>query len=299
MDIQLQVLEFFQSIKNPILDVVFTILTISTEVPIIVVFAAAMYWCINKRNGQRLLFSLTTNIAINSGIKELIKSPRPIGVDGINSMRQETATGYAFPSGHTQTATTFWTSLIMIYKNKSIITLGLIMILGVGISRLYLGVHWPVDVIGGWIFGVIFTIISIRVFDKANESKNYLLLILYTIPFGLYAYVLQSESYTKMFGLLTGFVLGYIVEDKFVNFKTINNYNEKINFRRRDIHIQENYNKSTIYRFLLGMATLAVVYVGLEYLMIDGMWYGFLKYALLTFCAVGVVPVLFKIFKLS
>ena len=176
MNFQLNILKFFQSMRNPILNAFFLILTISTEVPVVVLLTAIIYWCINKKYGQKLLFTLIPNIVINTGIKELVKEPRPIGAKGLKSLRTETATGYSFPSGHTQTATTFWTSLILIFKQKWIYILGSIMILGVGLSRLYLGVHWPVDVVGGWIFGIVFTVIFAKLFDIVDKSKNYKLL---------------------------------------------------------------------------------------------------------------------------
>ena len=54
MNIQINILKFFQSIRNPILNAFFLILTISTEVPVIVILTAIMYWCINKKYGQKL-----------------------------------------------------------------------------------------------------------------------------------------------------------------------------------------------------------------------------------------------------
>lgn len=231
MNIQINILKFFQSIRNPILNAFFLILTISTEVPVIVILTAIMYWCINKKYGQKLLFSLTANIAINTGIKEYVKAPRPIGTEGLESLRVSTATGYSFPSGHTQTATTFWTSLMIIFRQKWMYILGLIMILGVGLSRLYLGVHWPIDVICGWIFGIVFTIMFSKLFDIVDKNKDYIV--------------------------------------------------------------------KSAYRFILGIFTLLLVFLILNYIMPKYVLFKFIKYLIITLYAVAGVPALFKITKLA
>ena len=253
MDIQLSILQFFQSLRSGILDTLFLILTISTEIPVIVLLTTIMYWCINKKYGQKILFSLVGNVAINSGIKDVIKAKRPIGIEGIISQRVSTATGYSFPSGHTQTATSFWTSIIIIFKNTWISIIGAIIILGVGISRLYLGVHWPIDVIFGWGFGIIFTVIFSKFFDYVDNEKKYLSLVLMLIPFALVAFLVNSSSYIKSFGLLTGFVLGYIVEDRYIQFETVSKNKNRINFSNK----KDNKIAKNICRFLLGIITLA------------------------------------------
>ena len=139
MNIQINILKFFQSIRNPILNAFFLILTISTEVPVIVILTAIMYWCINKKYGQKLLFSLTANIAINTGIKEYVKAPRPIGTEGLESLRVSTATGYSFPSGHTQGTASFWGAIAIYLKKNYMYAISGIIIVSVAISRLYLG----------------------------------------------------------------------------------------------------------------------------------------------------------------
>ena len=298
MDFQLNILKFFQSMRNPILNAFFLKLTISTEVPVVVLLTAIMYWCINKKYGQKLLFALIPNIIINTGIKELVKEPRPIGAKGLTSLRTETATGYSFPSGHTQTATTFWTSLIIIFKKKWTYILGSIIILGVGISRLYLGVHWPVDVIFGWIFGIVFTVIFAKLFDIVDESKNYKLLFLVLIPFILFIFIVKSESYIKILGLLLGLIIGYIIEDKFINFKTINDYKKE-----EDSNYKVNNNKDYIikcaYRFILGIITLGFLYLVLDYLMPDYAILSSIKYLIVSSYGIAGVPALFKVVKLD
>ena len=92
MNMQVEILKFIQSFKNPILNILFLIITISTEVPVVLIVASILYWCVNKKYGERLLFALIGNVALNTGVKEFFKVQRPIGVDGIESMRVSTAT---------------------------------------------------------------------------------------------------------------------------------------------------------------------------------------------------------------
>ena len=297
MNIQINILKFFQVMRNPILNALFLVLTISTEVPVIIIFSAIMYWCINKKYGQKLLFSLVGNITVNTGIKEFVKAPRPIGTEGLESLRVSTATGYSFPSGHTQTATTFWMSLILIFRKKWINILGLIMILGVGLSRLYLGVHWPIDVIFGWIFGILFTLIFTKIFNIVDKNKNYKLLWLTLIPFIIFIFIVKSESYIKMLGLLVGFILGYIIEDKYVKFNTIDEYKKEDNF---DLKIEKkDYIIKSVYRFLLGIFTLLALFLILQYVLPKHVLFKFIKYLVLVVYAVAGVPALFKITKLA
>ena len=297
MNIQVNILKFFQAMRNPILNALFLVLTISTEVPVIIIFSAIMYWCINKKYGQKLLFSLVGNITVNTGIKEFVKAPRPIGTEGLESLRVSTATGYSFPSGHTQTATTFWMSLILIFRKKWIYILGTVMIIGVGISRLYLGVHWPIDVIFGWIFGILFTLIFTKIFDIVDKNKNYKLLLLTLIPFMIFIFIVKSESYIKRLGLLVGFILGYIIEDKYVKFNTIDEYKKEDN---SDLKIEKkDYIIKSVYRFLLGIFTLLGLFLVLQYILPEYVLFKFIKYLVLVVYAVAGVPTLFKITKLA
>lgn len=280
MDIQVEILKYIQSFKNPIFNLIFLIITISTEVPVILIVASVLYWCVSKRYGQKLLFALTSNIAINAGVKEYFKAPRPIGTQGIESMRTETATGYSFPSGHTQTGTTFWVSIMSILKNKYMYIIGSILFLCIGLSRLYLGVHWPIDVLFGWIFGILFTLICNLILEKieANNSYKYFLFLL--IPMTIWIFIVNSIEYVKMFGLLSGFIVGYIIENEYVKF-TI------------DVSI-----KSKIFRYIFGLITLGIVYIGLKVIMPQNAVGAYIRYFGLMVYAIAIAPLLFnKIWK--
>ena len=306
MGSQLDILMYLQSIRNELLTGIFTFFTICTEVPVITVLTGVIYWCINKKAGQRTLFALCGSLNINAGVKNYVKMPRPIGTDGLQSLRIETATGYSFPSGHTQTSTTFWTSMMYLFRKSWIYIIGILMIIGAGISRLYLGVHWPMDVIVAWGFGIILSIVFIKLFDYIDDSKNYYILVVFMLIFGVCTYFIGGEDLYKMFGLYTGFALGYMVEDTFINFSTENETRRKNIFAKKTSK-NEGLGKK-ILRFVVGIISLLAVYLLLNYVqdtlivnkseeIINIIKY--LKYTIVVFWGVAGAPALFKLFKLA
>lgn len=306
MGFQLDILMYLQSIRNELLTSIFTFFTICTEVPVITVLTGILYWCINKKAGQRTLFALCGSLNINAGVKNFVKMPRPIGTEGLESLRVETATRYSFPSGHTQTATTFWTSMMYLFRKAWIYIVGILMILGAGISRLYLGVHWPMDVIVGWVFGIALSILFIKLFDYIDDSKNYYILVGLILIFGICTYFIGGEDLYKMFGLYTGFALGYMVEDTYINFSTENESRRKNIFAKTPSR-NEGLGKK-ILRFIVGIISLLAVYLLLNY-MEDTLIVGkteeiiniikYLKYTFVVFWGMAGAPALFKLFRLA
>ena len=69
----MDILLYFQSIRSDILTTIFTGFTICTEQVAVVLIAAIMYWCVDKKCGQRLLFAVTGSITINSALKNFFK----------------------------------------------------------------------------------------------------------------------------------------------------------------------------------------------------------------------------------
>ena len=306
MEYQLNILMYLQSIRNELLTGIFTFFTICTEVPVITVLTGILYWCINKKAGQRVMLALAGSLNINAGVKNFVKMERPIGTKGLESIRIETADGYSFPSGHKQTSTTFWTAMMIQFKKVWIYVLGILMILGAGISRLYLAVHWPMDVIAGWIFGIVLSILFVKLFDYIDDSKNYYILVGLMLIFGVSTYFIGGEDFYKLFGLFTGFVLGYMVEDTYINFSTDNGKQRKNIFAKNT----SNYGSvgSKILRFIVGIISLLAVYLILNYVE-DTFFianteeiiniFKYLKYTIVVFWGVAGAPALFKLFKLA
>ncbi len=274
MNFQVEVIKFIQSFSNSFLDVFFEFLTLFGEETILVLLAAFIFLSVDKNKGYKLIFTIASGTCFNALIKNIVKFERPIGIEGIVSNRVETATGYSFPSGHTQATSTFWTSLSIIVKNKNLYVFSAILITLVAVSRLYLGVHWPTDVIFGALFGVLWAIIIGKVFDYIQKNKNYKLLIGSSLVFVILTILLGDNDFYKSAGLLLGLSIGYVIEDKYVNLS--------IDMTKR--------NKSITYVVLI--VGLLIIKSGLKLIFPQTLIFSMIRYFLVGFWAFGITPVI-------
>lgn len=275
---ELNILKIIQSIANPFLDILFSIFTFIGEGNVITFLFILIYWTYDKKLGEYLGFSIFTSLLFNNFIKDVVKAERPIGKEGIRSLRIETATGASFPSGHSQSSATFYGSYA-IYKNKSFIyKVSIILVVLVGISRLYLGVHYPKDVLFGIFFGVICSVICYKLFNKfQNKIKLYLIVLIIFIPDLL---INDSKDFLKSIGGYIGFILGIYLEKKYVKFST------DISFKRK------------IIRLICGGILIGSIYYILGLVDIDNNYYYILKYGVVSFLGVYIYPYIFKRFDL-
>lgn len=234
-------LYFLQSIRNPILDGFFALITHLGEETFFLVIAILFFWCVNKRDGYFILLTGLVGTVINQLAKLFFRIPRPWVLDPnfdiVESARAE-ATGYSFPSGHTQNiAGTYGTIAAAKPKKwKSILCVAIILL--VAFSRMYLGVHTPLDVIVSLLvaFGLI---MLLRPVFKTEESFHKLMPVVVVcsviVSLGFFGYVLwvsgdttlDSANYNSalknactLLGCTMALIPVYVIDRKVINFRT-------------------------------------------------------------------------------
>lgn len=125
-------------------------------------------WCFDKKMGFRLLFLLTISTAINYVAKILFHSPRPYWVNpAVNALAYEPTFG--MPSGHAQISVTFL-GCIGVWLRRTYVWIVLVLLtLLVGLSRMYLGVHFLADILMGWIIGIMLLLVFYRYEDTVSR----------------------------------------------------------------------------------------------------------------------------------
>lgn len=280
----MEVISFLQSFSSDILNLIMMIVTSFGSLYFIMFFILLIYWCYNKEIGYKLALIISCSMVLNSIVKGLVQTPRPIGVEGIVSIGTYTALGYSFPSGHTQNITTFGTSLFIFTKNKLMFIISVILMVLVAISRLYLGLHWPVDILGGLILALIVSISLNELFIKLNSFKINILIALLILIFSLGFLFISKDKmgydYFNSMGLISGIYLGHLFERRFVNFSP------------------SSSNTDNIMKLIIGSSTVILIEVLFKYLFVETFILLLVKYFIIGFWVIGIIPFIFKLTNL-
>jgi membrane-associated phospholipid phosphatase len=129
--------------------------------PFFLLLAPAIYWCIDPILGIRAGLYLILSSGLNAILKILFHLPRPYWVSlDVKALAAESSFG--LPSGHSQTSVVVWGTIAHYLKRRWAWGIAFVLIFFIGISRIYLAVHFPSDVLLGWIIGIILLWLLIR-----------------------------------------------------------------------------------------------------------------------------------------
>ena len=230
-------LYLLEDIRMPILNEFMLLITHLGEETAFLVVALIVFWCVDKRRGYLLMSVGFLSTMANQVMKLWFRIPRPWVLDPeftILEQGREAASGYSFPSGHTTSAVATFGSLAATSRKKSTIALCVLLAVLVGFSRMYIGVHTPADVLVGALTSILL-IMVLRKVPYNGRGMDILVLVmlasaagfmafvqLYPFPADVDAHNLASgmkNAYT-MAGCMTGVLVVYHVEKKYVNFTT-------------------------------------------------------------------------------
>lgn len=187
---QLPIMLFFQNIETAFLDILSEIVTFFGEIPIPLLVCIFIYWCWDKRKGFVVVSSLMSAMMSMQVLKAIFRIPRPFMKypELIQGKRQQTATGFSFPSGHSTTASAFYGGLYHNFRNKVLRIFCLILIILIPVSRMYLGVHWPMDIVTGTVLGLLCAFPLAKLFERIYDNKKTFLI--FTLIFSVVAVAL-------------------------------------------------------------------------------------------------------------
>ncbi|MDL2318231.1 phosphatase PAP2 family protein [Eubacteriales bacterium OttesenSCG-928-A19] len=147
----MQLLWSIAQVRTPALTYFFQAVTFLGDEIFLVVLACALYWCVNRETAFGLCISFFLSALLVQGLKIVVRMDRPWVLDPAFmpvASALKTATGYSFPSGHTQSAAAIFGYLGIASGKKKWIVASWALVLLVGFSRMYLGVHTLLDVLG-------------------------------------------------------------------------------------------------------------------------------------------------------
>lgn len=232
-------LYLLEKIRVPVLNEFMLLITRFGEEMAFLVIALVVYWCVDKKKGYFILSVGFFGTIANQFMKLWFRIPRPWVLDKnftILEQAREAATGYSFPSGHTQNAVGTFGAIACTTKNRWLRIVAIIIAVLVPFSRMYIGVHTPLDVFVAAAIAILLIAIlkPLVMAEKKNVLPALLCLMIvlsasflcfvefYSFPMDVDVHNLESgrnNAYT-LIGALLGLVVVYIVDEKWQNFST-------------------------------------------------------------------------------
>ncbi|HCY78620.1 MAG TPA: hypothetical protein DHU74_02770 [Clostridiales bacterium] len=237
----MELLYALESIRTPFLDKLMGLVTNLGGEAVFIVAAIVVFWCLNKSCGYYMMTVGFAGTIINQFLKLWFRIPRPWVKDPnftiVESARAE-ATGYSFPSGHTQNAFAVFGSPARFFKNTALRIVFIFLIALTAFSRMYVGVHTPLDVGVSLIVGTILVFVIYPFFRDMDKSPKKVYIIfgifivlaaafvafveLYDFPADIdaenYASGLKN-AYMILFCAI-GLMLTFFIDTKYVRFHT-------------------------------------------------------------------------------
>ena len=250
------VIKAIQTVESPALTTLMRLLTaLGTELLYIPVLLF-IYWCVDTRKGMRLGVLIMVSSWSNSFLKNLLGQPRPYMLDP--SVGRGFEASYGMPSGHAQHSLVFWIAAVPLAEKPPLkipVRIAAAFFISViAFTRLYLGLHFPTDIFGGWIAGAVLLVLY---FLFAGRLEAFLGAVnpRYRMIIAALAALLINASGVGVDqgGLFLGFCCGYSLMNRHIGFAA-------------DAPVRDKKPGAAILlaRYVLGMAGAVLSYLVLK-----------------------------------
>ncbi len=302
----MQFLYLLEDLRNPVCDFLMQAITVCGEELVFMGVALLFLWCIDKKDGYYLLTIGLLGTLINQLLKVLFRIPRPWVRDPnftiVESARAK-ATGYSFPSGHTQSGVGTFGGIARLTKIKWLRYLSMALCILIPLSRMYLGVHTLWDTSVSFVIALILVFALYPLIQKCAENPEWMKLLfggLLMLSLGLVVFMelydfpttaditliqhARKNAY-KMLGAVLGFNVAYLLDVHWIRYEINGNF----------------WNR--LARFVFGLLATVVVLEGTDFLfkLLPGGHGIYTAKALSYFCTVlfvgAIWPMTFKYFK--
>ncbi|MEM4723877.1 MAG: phosphatase PAP2 family protein [Candidatus Hadarchaeum sp.] len=276
------VIQWLQSFRSPVLDALFRGSTFLGDERFYLLLIPLLYWVVDKRLAIRLSFVYLGSAYLNTLLKAAFAVPRP-SFPAVQVLDQ--AEGYAFPSGHAQTASTVWSYLAIQAQRTWFWVTAALVILLVALSRVYLGVHYPQDVLVGTLLAF-FIVAAYDSFVRRYGARiaqlplSAKLGLGCAVPLLLLALHAEKDTVSAMAACL-GLSTGVALEYEYVRFQCAGSATQHA------------------IRFAIGLIGLLALYLGLSAVLPGGLLFRLLRYALIGLWASLTAPWLFVKLRLA
>ena len=232
-----------ERLRTPFWDAVFSAVTHLGEETVFMVAAILIFWCVSKEEGYYLLLMGFFGTVVNQFLKLLFRIPRPWVRDPdftiVESARAE-ATGYSFPSGHTQNAVATYGGIARYTRRGWLRVVLVVLTVLIAFSRMYLGVHTPLDVGVSFLIAAVLVLVVYPLMEEADRrpvvlTYTILAMVVCSGAFVGYLYlrgdtgataedtanyVSALENAWKLTGATLGMLIANIADRKYVRFET-------------------------------------------------------------------------------
>ena len=222
LDWGIEVVLWFQQF-SPALDLPFKSLTFLGNLEFFLILMPLIYWCLDRRTGARLLILFLISAYVNSFAKVIADQPRPFQYDS-RVRALVPAGGGGLPSGHTQSAVVVWGYLALQFRRRWLWILAGFLMIGIPLSRLYLGVHFPTDLLGGYILGALLLVLFLKFALKVEawlvrKELFWQITSAIVLPILLILIHPKGSLYAlSAAGVLLGFAPGVVLERRWIRF---------------------------------------------------------------------------------